>query len=116
MLLSSVIASVISWLTTGLFYTSFLMANGIDIVKTGGRNCGYYIANRTFELPELKLLVDAVQSSKFITVKKSNELIKKVESLASKHEASLLPVSYTHLDVYKRQVQKQIITSIIFLY
>src|SRR5699024_2400735 len=52
--------------------------------------CGYYIANRTFELPELKLLVDAVQSSKFITVKKSNELIKKVESLASKHEASLL--------------------------
>lgn len=67
-----------------------LRTYGIDIVKTGGRNCGYYIANRTFELPELKLLVDAVQSSKFITVKKSNELIKKVESLASKHEASLL--------------------------
>ena len=49
-----------------------LRTYGIDIVKTGGRNCGYYIANRTFELPELKLLVDAVQSSKFITVKKSN--------------------------------------------
>ncbi len=63
---------------------------GLDIVKTGGRNCGYYIANRTFELPELKLLVDAVQSSKFITAKKSNELIKKVESFTSRHEASTL--------------------------
>lgn len=63
---------------------------GIDIEKTGGRSCGYYVANRTFELPELKLLVDAVQSSKFITAKKSNELIHKVESLASIHEARAL--------------------------
>ncbi|MEG0875488.1 MAG: transcriptional regulator [Clostridiales bacterium] len=63
---------------------------GLDIEKTGGRGCCYYIANRTFELPELKLLVDAVQSSKFITARKSNELIKKVESFASIHEAQLL--------------------------
>ena len=56
-----------------------LRTYGIDIVKTGGRNCGYYIANRTFELPELKLLVDAVQSSKFITVKNLTELIKSGE-------------------------------------
>lgn len=67
-----------------------LRAYGMDIIKTGGRNCGYYLANRTFELPELKLLVDAVQSSKFITAKKSNELIKKVESLASRSQANLL--------------------------
>ena len=54
------------------------------------KNYEYYIANRSFELPELKLLVDAVQSSKFITHKKSNELIKKVEGLASVHQARQL--------------------------
>ena len=43
---------------------------GLDIVQGGsGKNAGYYIANRSFELPELKLLVDSVQSSKFITHK-----------------------------------------------
>ncbi len=63
---------------------------GLDIEKNRRRPCGYYLASRLFELPELKLLVDAVQSSKFITHKKSNELIKKVESLASAHEARLL--------------------------
>jgi len=63
---------------------------GIDVEKRRGKTTGYYIASRTFEMPELKLLVDAVQSSKFITRKKSDELIKKVESLASVHEAQLL--------------------------
>jgi predicted DNA-binding transcriptional regulator YafY len=67
-----------------------LRSYGLDVEKTKGRSCGYYIANRVFELPELKLLVDAVQSSKFITRKKSDELIKKVESFASVHEAQLL--------------------------
>ena len=55
-----------------------------------GKNAGYYIANRSFELPELKLLVDSVQSSKFITHKKTATLIKKIETLASIHEAQLL--------------------------
>jgi predicted DNA-binding transcriptional regulator YafY len=63
---------------------------GLDIEKTSGKNCGYYVASRPFELPELKLLVDAVQSSKFITTKKSNDLIKKVEGLTSQHEARQL--------------------------
>lgn len=63
---------------------------GLDVEKAAGRPCGYFVADRTFELPELKLLVDAVQSSKFITYKKSNELIHKVESLASIHQAKLL--------------------------
>ena len=48
------------------------------------------MAERSFELPELKLLVDAVQSSKFITAKKSNELIRKLEELAGVHEAKTL--------------------------
>lgn len=56
---------------------------GMDIVKAGGRAGGYYIASRQFELPELKLLVDAVQASKFITGKKSRELIAKLETLTS---------------------------------
>ena len=41
----------------------------------------YHVVSRMFELPELKLLVDAIQSSKFITEKKSNTLIKKLEKL-----------------------------------
>lgn len=64
---------------------------GMDIVQTrGGSKPGYYVASRDFELPELKLLVDAVQASKFITEKKSRELIKKIEKLASEHEARQL--------------------------
>lgn len=63
---------------------------GVDIICNTGRVYSYSIGQRIFELPELKLLVDAVQSSKFITHKKSNELIKKLESLASKHEAKQL--------------------------
>ena len=42
---------------------------GVDIVSVPGKNGGYYIASRNFELPELKLLIDAVQSSRFLTEK-----------------------------------------------
>lgn len=62
----------------------------LDIVQQKGTNSGYYVGKREFELPELKLLVDAVQSSKFITSKKSEELIEKLEGLASKYEAKQL--------------------------
>lgn len=51
------------------------------------RRRGYYLAARPFELPELKLLVDAVQSSKFISEHKSRSLIKKLESLCSRYQA-----------------------------
>lgn len=51
---------------------------------------GYYLAERDFELPELKLLVDAVQSSRFITQKKSWELISKIEKLAGPYEGKRL--------------------------
>lgn len=60
---------------------------GMDIVNRRQKPMGYYLGSRTFELPELKLLVDAVQSSRFITSKKSFELIKKLESLTSVYEA-----------------------------
>jgi predicted DNA-binding transcriptional regulator YafY len=64
---------------------------GVDVIQSGtGRNSGYYIASREFELPELKLLVDSVQSSKFITYKKTMSLIKKIENLASVYDAQAL--------------------------
>lgn len=63
---------------------------GIDIIQNRGSASGYYVGEREFELAELKLLVDAVQSSKFISVKKSEELIRKLENLTSKYQAQLL--------------------------
>ena len=64
---------------------------GVDIISNKvGHDCYYNIGSRDFELPELKLLVDSVQSSKFITDRKSTELIKKLESLVSKHEGKQL--------------------------
>ncbi len=63
---------------------------GLDIIQVKGKVSGYYIGSRDFELPELKLLVDAVQSSKFITGRKSTELIKKLEKMTSVYEAEQL--------------------------
>lgn len=63
---------------------------GLDIIKVKERSGGYYLASRQFELAELKLLVDAVQASKFITSKKSGELIGKLETLCSRAQARQL--------------------------
>jgi len=64
---------------------------GYDIVNVKARiGGGYYMASRDFELPELKLLVDAVQASRFITQKKSRELISKIEKLAGPYEGRQL--------------------------
>lgn len=64
---------------------------GYDIVCNKSKvSGGYALVSREFELPELKLLVDAVQASKFITLKKSRELIKKLEAFVSKEEAKQL--------------------------
>ena len=64
---------------------------GIDVEgEPVGNRYHYHVVNRAFELPELKLLVDAIQSSKFITEKKSNALIKKLETLVSKYDAQKL--------------------------
>ncbi|MDO4293785.1 MAG: WYL domain-containing protein [Eubacteriales bacterium] len=64
---------------------------GIEVEgEPSGKGFHYHVVNRPFELPELKLLVDAIQSSKFITEKKSNILIRKLEKLVSKYEAMKL--------------------------
>lgn len=68
-----------------------LVEFGYDIIQVKSKtNGGYYLAGREFELAELKILVEVVQSSKFITLKKSRELIAKIEKLASKSEAKQL--------------------------
>ncbi len=67
----------------------------VDIVALKGRIPGYFIASREFELPELKILVDIVQASKFISEKKSRELISKLEKLCSRHEARQLSSQVT---------------------
>ena len=63
---------------------------GLDIESARSKTTGYFLASKTFELPELKLLVDSVQSSKFITHKKSTDLIRKIESLCSVYEGQSL--------------------------
>ena len=62
----------------------------VDIVSLPGKNGGYYIASRNFELPELKLLIDAVQSSRYLTEKKSRELIEKLCSQCNEQDAKLM--------------------------
>lgn len=63
---------------------------GVDIVSLPGKNGGYYIASRNFELPELKLLIDAVQSSRYLTEKKSRELIEKLLTQCNEQDAKLM--------------------------
>lgn len=73
-----------------------LLAFGADVIQVRSKkNSGYYLGSREFELPELKLLVDAVQSSKFITESKSRELIHKLEEFTNKYDADFL-----HRQVY----------------
>lgn len=63
---------------------------GMDIETVKGRQFGYYLGERTFQLPEVKLLVDAVQAAPFLTQKKSMELIGKLEQLTSRPMARQL--------------------------
>ena len=70
---------------------------GLDVQSRKGKAPGWFVGAREFELPEVKLLMDAVQSSRFITQKKSDTLIRKLESLASVHQA--------------RQLQRQVYVS-----
>ncbi len=63
---------------------------GIDIISEKRQNFCYYVGSRSFDVAELKLLADCVQSSKFLTEKKSLSLIKKIESLTSRYEATKL--------------------------
>ena len=63
---------------------------GVDIVTVHSTQSKYFIGSRKFELPELKLLIDAVESSRFITAKKSESLIRKIHTLTSQGQVSKL--------------------------
>lgn len=63
---------------------------GVDVVVNRSTQNRYFIGNGRFELPELKLLIDAVQASRFISHKKSDALIGKLTGLASHHQAEKL--------------------------
>ena len=82
---------------------------GLDIIKNRGRHTEYYVASREFELPELQLLVDSVQSSRFITQRKTLDLIKKIEGLANEFDAQLL-----HRQVYVRNRVKSMNESVYY--
>lgn len=60
---------------------------GYEIEQFRGRNGGYYLASRPFQLPELKLLADSVQASRFITRKKSDQLVKTLGQFVSDYQA-----------------------------
>ena len=63
---------------------------GYDVIRVGGKSGGYFLGARDFALAEVKLLVDLVQSSKFITTSKSRELIRKLEKEVSRYDAGKL--------------------------
>lgn len=69
---------------------SLLEEFGVDICKCQSKIHGYFVGSREFELPEIKLLVDEVQASKFISKKKTIELIKKLKNQTSKNQAKLI--------------------------
>lgn len=69
---------------------SLLKAAGFEIMAERKQAWNYYLADRTFSVPELKMLIDAVESSKFITEKKSRNLEKKLISLTSETNADKL--------------------------
>jgi len=67
-----------------------LMESGVDIVCNKSRQNQYFIGDRHFEMPELKLLIDAAQASKFLTTKRSGKLIDKLLAHTSCHQAATL--------------------------
>ncbi len=67
-----------------------LATYGLDVMKLTGRDGGFFLGSREFELAELKMLIDAVMSSRFISKKKSEALVKKLSDMASAYDADEL--------------------------
>lgn len=66
-----------------------------------GKEKGYYIEDRSFSVPEIKILIDAVQAANFITEKKSSELIDKISALGGSHQADILKSNLVHFNTRK---------------
>lgn len=83
-------------------YISLLENQGVEILKTRvGHEMGYYIIDRNFSVPELKIIIDAIQAANFITEKKTSELIAKVAALGGSHQAELLTGSIICFNTHK---------------
>ncbi len=76
-----------------------LNAIGLEVLSVQvGKGKGYYVEDRTFSIPELKILIDAVQAASFTTGKKTEELISKIAALGGDHYAKLLTESVVHFN------------------
>ena len=90
-----------------------LQACGFDVIKTRSTQNQYFIGSRTLELSELKMLVDAVQAARFITTNKARDLIKRLTSLASPHQAGELK---RKLNVESRAADANVLAVVDMLY
>lgn len=84
---------------------------GVEIGQKKGSNPGYYVVARDFEVAELKMLVDAVQASKFISAKKSDELINKLEKLTNKYSAANIN-RQVHIAERVKSINTQVLVNI----
>lgn len=84
-----------------------LITYGIDINRSYKPNQGFYIASRIFELPEVRLLTDAVLAAQFITPKKTKDLIDKLSSLISKSQAEEIK-KHTYIDDFMKFINEEI--------
>ena len=79
-----------------------LNEQGYEVMQTKlGKQNAYYIEDRSFSLPELKILIDAVQAASFITEKKSSDLISKIAALGGSHQAEILTGNIVHFNTRK---------------
>lgn len=87
-------------------YMELLNAGGIEVMEIRSREKKYYLGDRLFELPEVKLLIDAVEASKFISTSKSQSLISKLTRLTSEVDASKLKSNLVVTDRVKSDNEK----------
>jgi predicted DNA-binding transcriptional regulator YafY len=84
---------------------------GINVERQKSNSVGYFVGDREFELAELKMMVDAVQSSHFISAKKSEGLIRKIADLGSVHQAKQLN-RHVFVDGQPKTVNESILYSV----
>ncbi len=78
-----------------------LNQNGYEVLTERGRSNQYYVEDRTFNQPEVRILMDAVQSSAFITEKKTSELLDKIATLAGSERGTVLKENITKFSTVK---------------
>lgn len=92
-----------------------LIESGEDVVCNKGRVLEYFVGDRVFELPELKLLVDAIQAARFVPPNKTKALIKKLTAFASVHQATELN-RHLHIDKYPKSTNDRVLHTVDLLY